>query len=244
MEVARDLARRFKHTFGDTFPAPQPELGLAGCQGMIPTRIGESQGRILEHLKRRGSGTIPAMAEALDLSVETIRSHLKSLGSEGLVERRGRRRNGPGRPEILYGLTEASEALFPTQDGKLLQHLAGFLRDRGQADLVSDFFDEQVEQRRAAVRERLEGLVDDERIEEVARVLTEEGFMAEVVADELGHKLLRLCHCPMRNLVEITKAPCRSELRFVGEMLGKRLVRTSYIAAGDSSCCYALEEAI
>lgn len=211
---------------------------------MIPTRIGESQGRILEHLKRHGSGTIPDMAEELGLSVETIRTHLKSLGSESLVERRGRRRSGPGRPEILYGLTEASEALFPNQEGKLLQDLATFLQDKGQADLVRDFFNEQVGRRRAAVRERLEGLGDDDRIEEVARVLTEEGFMAEVAADEEGRKLLRLCHCPMRNLVEVTKAPCRSELRYVREMLGKRLSRISYMPSGDSSCCYALNQVV
>jgi predicted ArsR family transcriptional regulator len=210
---------------------------------MIPMRIGESQGRILEHLKRRGSGTIPEMAEELELGVETIRTHLKSLGSEGLVARRGRRGGGPGRPEILYGLTETAEALFPSQEGKLLRDFATFLREKGRGDLVRDFFDERVERRRGAVRERLEGLGDDARIEEVARMLTEEGFMAEVVTDEEGRKLLRLCHCPMRNLVEVTKAPCRSELGFVREMLGKGLVRVSHIPAGDTSCCYTLKEA-
>lgn len=207
-------------------------------------RIGESQGRILEHLKRRGSGTIPEMAEVLDLSVETIRTHLKSLEREGLVEREGSRRSGPGRPEILYALTDTSEALFPNQEGTLLQNLAVFLQDKGQADLVRDFFDDQVERRYGVVRERLEGLDDEDRIEEVARVLTEEGFMAEVVTDDEGRRLLQLCHCPMRNLVEVTKAPCRSELRFIREMLGQRLVRVSYIPSGDASCCYALKEAV
>lgn len=210
---------------------------------MIPTRIGETQGLILQHLKRHGLGTIPEIAEELDLSVETIRTHLRSLGSEGLVERRGRRRSGPGRPEIVYGLTDAAEGLFPNREGKLLQELARFLEDKGESDLVRDFFDEQVQRRRAAVRERVESLGDDDRIEAVARVLSEEGFMAEVVTDDGGRKLLRLCHCPMKNLVEVTKVPCRSELGFVREMLGKRLVRISYIPAGDNACCYALEEA-
>lgn len=206
--------------------------------------IGESQGRIIEHLKRRGSGTIPEMAEALGLSVETIRTHLKSLGREGFVEREGSRRSGPGRPEILYGLTDTAEVLFPNQEGTLLRNLAVFLQDKGQADLVSDFFDDQVERRYDMVRERLEGLDDEDRIEEVARVLTEEGFMADVVTDDEGRQLLQLCHCPMRNLVEVTKAPCRAELRFIREMLGQRLVRVSYIPSGDTSCCYALKEAV
>lgn len=204
-----------------------------------PTRIGESQGRIVDHLKRRGSGTIPELAEALDLNVETIRTHVKALGSEGLVERRGRRRSGPGRPEIVYGLTGAADSLFPDREGELLQDLAVWLEERGQTALVRSFFEEQVERRRAAVQERLQDLEGDARLEEVARVLSDEGFMAEVVTDENDRKLLRLCHCPMRKLVEVTRAPCRAELRFIREMLGDRLARVSYIPSGDSSCCYA-----
>ncbi|HSM06915.1 MAG TPA: helix-turn-helix domain-containing protein [Longimicrobiales bacterium] len=210
---------------------------------MIPTRIGESQGRILEHLKRRGSGTIPEMARELDLSVETVRTHLKSLGSDGFVERSGRRRNGPGRPEIIYRLTAGSEVLFPNQEGTLLQDLAAYLLEAGREDLVRGFFDAQVERRRATMEERLDSLGDDARMQEVARMLTDEGFMAEVTTHEGGEKRLRLCHCPVRSLVDVTKAPCRSELRFVRELLGKRLVRVSYIPSGDASCCYALKEA-
>jgi len=59
---------------------------------MIAARIGESQALILRHLKRHGSSTIPEIAQELNLNVETIRAHLKSLGTEGLVERHGQRR--------------------------------------------------------------------------------------------------------------------------------------------------------
>ena len=206
-------------------------------------RIGDSQRRILEHLKRRGSSTIPELAQVLDLSVETIRTHLKALGREGFVEREGRRRNGPGRPEILYVLTDRSEALFPNQEGRVLQELAVFLEAKGHADLVRDFFDENVGHRQESVRRRLDGLEDGDRLQAVASVLTEEGFMAEVVTNDDGQQLLRLCHCPLKSLVEVTKAPCRAELHFVREMLGKRLVRVSYIPSGDTACCYALKEA-
>lgn len=210
---------------------------------MIPTRIGESQRQMLEHLKRRGSGTIPDLGAALDLSVETIRTHMKALRREGLVERRGSRSGGPGRPEILYGLTGAADALFPNREGQLLQDLASYLEHQGHGDLVRAFFEDQVERRRAVVRARLNGLDGDARIEEVARVLTEEGFMAQVETDDGGRTVLRLCNCPMQNLVEVTRAPCRAELRFVRELLGERPVRVSYIPSGDAACCYTLKGA-
>lgn len=207
---------------------------------MIPTKIGESQARILEHIKRRGPSTIPEIAAALDLSVETIRTHLRSLGSERLVGRQGRRRNGPGRPEIIYQLTEAAEDLFPNQEGKLLQSLAEYLAESGNATLLRAFFDDQVSRRREAVQRRLDGLEDRERLDEVARVLTEEGFMAEVVVGEDGAEVLKLCHCPMRNLVDVTREPCRAELGFIRALLGKRLARMTYIPSGDGACSYAL----
>lgn len=207
---------------------------------MIPIGIGESQARILEHIKRRGASTIPEMAADLDLSVETIRTHLRSLGSERLVERRGRRRGGPGRPEILYELTEVAEGLFPNQEGRLLQGLAGFLEERGHARLVREFFDDQMERRRKSVVGRLTGLQGRERLDEVARVLSEEGFMAEVVVGEGGEEMLRLSHCPMRGLVEISREPCRAELSFMRELLGARLARVAYLPSGDGACCYAL----
>lgn len=209
---------------------------------MIATRIGDSQRRIIEHLKRHGSGTIPEMAAALDLSVETVRAHLGALGSERLVARRGQRSDGPGRPEIVYRLTERADALFPNQEGRILKELCLFLDERGQGPLVRTFFDDQVQRRRDAVKERLAGLDEHARAREVAQLLTAEGFMAEVDTDAEGRELLRLCHCPIGHLVEATKAPCRAELRFVREVLGKQLARVSYIPAGDSACCYALTE--
>ena len=204
--------------------------------------VGESQRRILEHLKRRGSSTIPVIAADLGLNVETVRTHLRSLGSDGFVARSGRRRSGRGRPEIVHDLTEAGEELFPNRESDVLHDLTRYLEDRGQRRVIVDFFEERVERRRAAALARVEGLEGDDRLDEVARILSEEGFMAEVRTDREGRRVLRLCHCPMRGLVEVTKAPCRTELGFVRELLGERLARISYIPSGDAACSYAISD--
>lgn len=209
---------------------------------MINKGLGESQHRILEHLKRRGSSTIPAIAADLDLHVETVRTHLRALGSEGLAQRVGSRRSGPGRPEILYGLTDAAEALFPNREGEILHELAAFLENDGARDTVNRFFATRVHRRRTAAMARVEGLEGDERLREVARILTEDGFMAEVQVDDQGRRVLRLPHCPIRQLVGITRAPCREELSLVRDLLGERVTRVSYIPTGDNACCYSLTE--
>ncbi|MEQ9569437.1 MAG: helix-turn-helix domain-containing protein [Longimicrobiales bacterium] len=204
-------------------------------------RIGESQVRILERLKRGGADTIPTLAEALGLNVETVRSHLKDLTSAGLVRREGRRIRGRGRPEIVYGLAEAADAHFPSQEAELLAELALFLRDDGQAGLLRSFFEERARRRREAVLPRLEGLEGPERLEEVVRILSEEGYMPEVGEDASGRSTLALTHCPLRGVVDVTRAPCRAELGFVRDLLDADLERVSYIPSGEASCCYALK---
>ena len=207
---------------------------------MIDSGLGASQQHILEHLKRRGSSTIPTIAGDVELNVETVRAHLRALAREGLVVRAGSRPKGPGRPEVVYELTPEAEQLFPNREGELLQRFAVYLEERGHPELVGGFFDEYVDSRRTEALARLDGLEGDDRLQEVARILSEEGFMAEIDSDAAGRNLLRLCHCPMRKLVAATRAPCRAELGFVKQLLGEKLARVSYIPAGDPACCYSL----
>lgn len=207
---------------------------------MIGTRLGASQRRIVEELKRRGPTTIPALAAAIDLNVETVRAHMRALDREGLVQRTGSQARGPGRPEIVYALAPSAEALFPNREGEVLQELARHLEDAGEQDLLRGFFADYVARRRPDAMQRLEALEGEERLREVARILTDMGFMAEIRMDADGRQVLRLCHCPLRNLVAATRAPCRAELGFVRELLGSDLARITYIPAGDPACSYSL----
>lgn len=202
--------------------------------------MGESQRGILDHLKRRGESTIPALAEDLGLSVETVRAHVRSLGSEGLVRRAGTRRRGPGRPEVLYELTKAADRWFPNREGEVLQEFAKYLEGLGKRDLVDRFFAEYVSTRRSEAMVRVKNLQGALRVREVAQILTEDGFMAEVEEDEPGQAVLRLSHCPLRGLVDVTTAPCRAELTFVRQLLGGSPTRVKYMPKGDAACCYAV----
>ena len=209
----------------------------------VPTaqRLGTSQWEILEHIKRHGYSTVPELAEVVELNIETVRSHLRDLDRGGLVERAGRRPDGPGRPEILYRLTTAAHSLFRSQDGELLQELVEYLEKSGQPEVTRNFLQERMEARRAECQARVEGLEGVDRLEEVARILSEEGFMAEVRSNRSGESSLRLCHCPMRKLVDVTTAPCQAEVSFIQDLLGDEVSRVSYIPSGDTSCRYVLK---
>lgn len=214
-------------------------------------RADTSQTRILEHLKRRGASSIPELARAFRLSVETVRSQVKGLRAQGLVERTGTRRSHasgrakgsprPGRPEQIFGLTKAAEELFPRREGEILEGLASFLRDEGQHDVLVRYLERFARERRQKALARLDGLEGPERLREAARILTEEGYMAEVVEEEDSERpRLRLCHCPLSELVRATTAPCKAELGFVRALVGEGLTRVEYLPDGDGACTYAI----
>lgn len=204
--------------------------------------LGESRRAILSVLKETGGATVPTLSDVVDLNVETVREHLGILREQGLVERRGTRADGPGRPTVVYGLTAESESLFPRREAEVLRELAAFLRETDRGDVLAEFFDRYLAGRREASLARVEGLEGAERLREAARILSEEGFMA-LVEENGGTPRLRLCHCPLRELVEVSKVPCRAEVGFVRELLGQDLTRVSYIPAGDAACAYAAEAA-
>lgn len=201
-----------------------------------------SQRMVLDALKRRGRASVPQLAAELGLNIETVRDHLKTLGSRELVRRDGVVGSGPGRPEVVYTLTGTADALFPRREGEVLRELGSYLLRNGHEKLLRDFFGQYVGQHREAALARVTHLEGDARVEEVARIFSELGFMPLVERVD-GATRLRLCHCPLRDLVDATKIPCGAEIALLGELLGERPLRVRYLADGDLSCTYETDGA-
>lgn len=195
---------------------------------------------LLDALKHRGRATVPELAAELGLNIETIRDHLRTLTDRDLVRREGTVRHGPGRPEIVFVLTEAAEALFPRREGEILRELGRYLVEREESHLLRGFFQHYIGERRGAAMARVAHLEGRARLDEVVRIFEELGFMP-VVDEAPGAARLRLCHCPMRDLVDATHIPCRSEIGFLSELLGVRPKRVGYLPDGDPGCSYQFE---
>lgn len=193
---------------------------------------------LLDAVKYRGRATVPELASDLDLNVETVRDHLRTLEGRELVRRDGTLQQGPGRPEIVFVLTAAAEALFPRREAEILRELAQFMIANRQAPLLRDFFREYLAERREQGLARVEGLTGRRRVREVARIMDEMGFMP--VLEHHGDTL-RLCHCPLRGLVEATDLPCREEIGLLRELLDGSLTRVSHMPDGDLACAYKVD---
>jgi predicted ArsR family transcriptional regulator len=201
---------------------------------------GTTRERLLDTLKRWGPATLGTLAGVHRLALPTLRAHLAALEADGLVSRVALRPKGRGRPQHRFELTPVGHARFPQREGELLGEFARWLVEHGGEGEIRHFLEGRVAAARAGARTRLRGLRGQARLAEVARILSEQGFMAEAEAGRGRRPMLRLCHCPIRHLVGATRVPCRVELAFVEELVGRSLERVGYIPAGDNACSYRL----
>ena len=86
------------------------------------TFTGETRAKLL-HLVRRSRQTITALADALRLTDNAVRTHVTALERDGLVECVGTERDTGGKPARLYALTAEGEELFPKAYAVVLEGL-------------------------------------------------------------------------------------------------------------------------
>lgn len=218
---------------------PSPDPPSAFPAGPTAAPLGESQRRLLDHLKRRGESDLAGLEAPLGLGREALRQHLRALAALGLVESRAVRNGGPGRPRTLYRVAAAAHDLYPRREGEILRELVELLADQGGEKLLEQLFERRARRAKELHAGRLAGLTGIDRLRAVAAILSEQGFLAEVERDGAGRPRLRLCHCPWRELVAVSRVPCRVELALVEELLGTPLERESFLPAGDANCSYS-----
>jgi predicted ArsR family transcriptional regulator len=202
--------------------------------------LGTSRRALLAALKRRGPSALTDLRADLALAPATVREHLLALTREGLVARHGTRKSGRGRPEVIWALTPAAEDLFPRRDGAVLHELVTWMGAHGGAELLGGFFEGRIGKRRQTARTRLARKKGIRRVAEVARMLSEEGYLAEAVRGSDGAPVLRIFHCPVKDLVAATDLPCRTELGLVRELLGGTLTRLEHAAHKQGTCSYGV----
>ncbi|MEP7325335.1 MAG: winged helix-turn-helix transcriptional regulator, partial [Gemmatimonadota bacterium] len=149
---------------------------LAEQAGLPPGYRG-TRGEILIELKQNPALTARDLSQSLGLSLNAVRHHLKELSADGLIESR-RERRGIGAPVHVFGLTSKGENLFPHRYDVVLTQLLGRIAERNGRGAVV----EAMEDRYRALSDRMQSELRDapghQRLETVARILGEEGYMA------------------------------------------------------------------
>jgi DeoR family transcriptional regulator, suf operon transcriptional repressor len=198
----------------------------------------ETRRAMLTALKRRGELGVEELASATGITSSGARQHLSTLERDGLIERR-EIREGIGRPRVAYRLTAAADALYPRTYHDLTNELLEYVRD-DDPELLERIFARRRERRLANAQRRLEGLPNLEtRVQELTKILDEDGYVAEVEPLEASGFRIVEHNCAILGVAMKYGQACGSELEFIRAALPDTTIeRVQHILSGAFSCAY------
>jgi predicted ArsR family transcriptional regulator len=207
--------------------------------------LSDTKRRIVERLKRVESATATDLAGEFGLTDTALRQHLDALEEAGMVSRSMAEPTGRGRPPVHWQLASGASQVFPDRHGELSVDLISSLRST-LGDPALDRVIAARSDRQVAVYEAvLSGSRDlRERVQRLADVRSQEGYLAEVYDD--GDDLLLVeHHCPIRDAAVSCGALCSAELDVFRRVLGSTVTvnRTQHVLAGDRRCAYRVATA-
>src|SRR5438105_6869622 len=135
---------------------------------------------IVKLLKTEGPLGSAQLAERLGLTAMAVRQHLYALQSEGHVE--AEERPVPiGRPAKHWRLTREADRLFPEAYAELSVALVEAMQDAFGTEGLNRVLASRCARQRSDYARRIRPADPlEKRLKELARVRTEEGYMAEV----------------------------------------------------------------
>ena len=197
--------------------------------------------RILFFIKTKGSVSNVAIAQALDMTAEAARQQVQKLVAAGLVEGRLEAASGVGRPHQNWVLTEAGNGRFPDTHAQLTVQLIGSIRQIFGDEGLDRLITQREVDARASYHQVCTGDSLQERLEQLAMIRTQEGYMARVERDGKDWLLIE-DHCPICAAARTCQGFCRSELQVFQEIAGQdaTVVREEHLLSSARRCVYRI----
>jgi predicted ArsR family transcriptional regulator len=203
---------------------------------------GKTRRRIVKLLKTEGAMDAARLARRLRVTSMAVRQHLYALQQEKLVS--ADERPVPlGRPAKYWRLTRAADRLFPEAYAELTVALIDAVGDTFGAPGVARLLESRLARQQADYSTRIARSAPlKKRLQQLARVRTEEGYMAEVRADGRSAFLFVENHCPICAAATACQGFCATELDLFRAVLGPdvSIERAEHIVAGDRRCAYRM----
>ncbi|MBC8163524.1 MAG: transcriptional regulator [Roseiflexaceae bacterium] len=200
---------------------------------------GETRQQILGLLRRRGPMTAAELSQALGIGAVGVRQHLALLERDALTHVRAVRR-GVGRPSHLYALTDQAEALFPKRYDRMALDAIEFVETLGGAAAVDHLFTHRRAKLAQQYLPRLAGKPRVAQVAELARLLNEQGYMADWSQEPDGSFTLVEHNCPVDCVAREYAQTCSHELMLYEEVLGTPIAREESMSNGGTCCRYRI----
>ena len=169
---------------------------------------------VLTLLLRRGESEAAVLAEIMGISVQAMRRHLRSLANENLVESTPMA-TGPGRPSNRWHLTPKGRDQFPDGSGHFALGLLDSMRATLPPETVASLLNQQALDKAAQYRHQLGDAPLSQRLQKLADLRRNEGYVTECHRDEDGSWTLQEMHCSVQRIAEEFPAVCDQELLLI-----------------------------
>ncbi|MFA9560041.1 helix-turn-helix transcriptional regulator [Evansella sp. AB-rgal1] len=205
----------------------------------MPTKTTSTRDHILGLIKKRKQLTVSVIALELDITEMAVRRHLNTLERDGIVETT-LLRQAMGRPTHVYQLSHTGEETFPRDYGTLAVELLDDLMDLDGIEKVEELFKKRRERQRKRFEKRIGiGKTLEEKVQELAQLQNEQGFMVEITHEEDGSIIFKEYNCPIAAVAKQFPMICESELLLFKEVLDTEDIECKMcIATGHDPHCY------
>ena len=232
-----DRARRH---FQELMASPDPLVAaLAAERDFLCTFI-ERQS-VPVH-KKSDKSTAAALARRLEVSVQVMRRHLRTLEEEGLV-RSSLSAAGPGRPSNQWHLTAQGQGRFPGGSEDFALGLLQSMTESLSEETVNLLLSQQGTQKAQSYRRHVGAGSLQERLERLVDLRRQEGYVAECCPDPDGHSwVIQEFHCSVMRIAEQFPCVCDQELRLIRETFPDCVVeRVQWRLEAGHSCGFRLQ---
>ncbi len=200
----------------------------------------DTREKVLNLLKVRGALTADQIADELGITSVGVRRHLITMERDGLAKYKVEQR-GQGRPGFVYSITEQGDEFFPRTYPQLANSLIETVQALYGNEGIEKLFDKRTEELSRQYQERLASKSLSERVAELAKIRSEEGYMAEWEALDERTLVLREHNCAICQVAKKCQSACSHELDLFKKVLGTAdVTREEHIIKGDKMCAYVI----
>jgi DeoR family suf operon transcriptional repressor len=194
---------------------------------------------LLNSLKKRGDLSADELAGSLGMTVSGVRQQLSGLQRDGLVTF-DEIRSGRGRPRYVYRLTSAADGLYPRAYAEITNELLEYVED-ADPELLEAIFDKRRRRRIERARTRLANKTFPQQVEELAKILDEDGYLADCTRLDDTTWLVTEHNCAIFGVAMRYGQACSSEIEFIRAVMSDAHVeRISHMVAGEHHCSYRI----
>jgi predicted ArsR family transcriptional regulator len=185
--------------------------------------------------------TVAELCSLLGITSMAVRRHLSTLQQDDLVESK-MVRQPRGRPTYHYRLSEKAKKLFPSGFQTLASDFLDMVHEQSGHKGVMEFLSHRNERVAQRLQERMANKNLGERVAEVAKIFSEDGYMTEWEALPDGNFIIYQRNCALHDLANQYRQICILEPRLIETLLGTKVTRQQYILKNDPVCGYLVRQ--